>query len=147
MTNPQPIGVINVSGKFSFDLLALFQDSLVFVKGSPWYTVLRSIETQFGALGVLILHPFVERAHRKRIEALSTRTPGEIAALNPKNRCILYGQIIDAQLKKSLMSGSLTLKLADGTTRKFSWMKGSNKADQVAAWLRQALGTKLAEAA
>ena len=148
MTNPQPIGVIrDVSGRGSFDLLALFQDSLVMVKGSFWHLLLRSVEMQFGALGVLFLHPLVNRAEKKRIQAIASRTPAEIVALNPKNQRIFYGQVIDAHFKKSLFSGSLTLKLADGTTKKYSWRKGVNKPDQVSTWLRQALGTKLAEAA
>jgi len=45
------------------------------------------------------------------------------------------------------MTGRLTLKLADGTAQKFSWPKGTNKNEEVAPLLRQALGTKLTESA
>jgi hypothetical protein len=148
LTNPQPIGVIrDVSGRGSFDLVALFQDSLVLVKGSFWHLLLRSVEMQFGALGILILHPLVNRAEKKRIQAISNRTPADIVALNPKNQRVFYAQVIDAQFRKSLFSGSLTLKLVDGTTKKYTWRKGVNKPEQVSAWLRHAFGTKLAEAA
>lgn len=148
MTNLQPIGVIkDIKGGFSFDLLALFGDGMVLVKGSLSHMMLLTLEAQFGVLGVLILHPLVMRAQKKRINAISNKTSAEMIAQNPKNRRILYSQIIDAQLRKSFVSGTLVLKLSDGSTQKFSWMKGSNKNEQVADWLRQALGTKLAEAA
>lgn len=48
---------------------------------------------------------------------------------------------------KSLLSGRLTLTLADGTTRKVTWRKGTSKYEQVAQLLHEALGTKLSEVA
>ncbi len=146
MNNQQPLGVIkDISGRFSYDTLALFPDSLMVVKGGFGYMFLRSIQLQFGALGILLLSPLVKRSEARRLATISNHSPAELARLNPKNRLIGYDQIVDAQLKKSLFTGRLTLKLADGTTQKLSWPKGTNKYEQVAPLLRQALGMKLSE--
>jgi len=148
MDNQRPIGIIqDISGGFSYDLLAVFPDSLVLVKGKFGYMFLRTIQVQFGALGVLLFSPLVKRSQAKRLAASNSRSAAELVQLNRKNRLILTGQILDAQLKKSLLTGRLTLRLADGSTQKFSWPKGTNKYEEVAPLLRQALGTKLSEAA
>ena len=147
MAVSQPIGVIkDISGKFSIDTLALFSDSAVLLRGSVGQLLLRSTAMQFGALGALILYPLVKRGQDKQLPTISSHTPEQLAQLNPKNRLIPYNQILSAQLKKSFLSGQLTLTLADGTTQKLKWPKGSNKYEQVAPLLRQALGTKLSEA-
>lgn len=148
MDNQRPIGIIqDISGGFSYDSLAVFPDSLVLVKGKFGYMFLRSIQLQFGALGALLFYPLVKRSQAKRLAGINGCSPAELAQLNPKNRLTPSGQILDAQLKKSLMTGRLTVKLADGTTLKFRWPKGTNKHEEVAPLLRQALGTKLSEAA
>lgn len=144
----QPLRVIkDINGRFTYDNLALFPDSLVLVKGSYGYIILRSIQLQFGALGALLLYPLVKRSQARRVATISKHSPGELARLNPKNRLIGYDRVVDAQLKKSLLTGRLTINLADGTTQKLTWPKGTNKYEQVAPLLRQALGTKLSEVA
>lgn len=148
MDNQRPLGIIrDVSGGFSYDTLAVFPDSLVLVKGSFGYMVLRSLSVQFGALGVLLFEPLIKRSQAKQLAAISRHSPAELAQLKPKNRVIPQGQVLDAQLKKSFVTGRLTLKLADGTTQKWSWPKGANKYEDVAPLLRQVLGPKLFEAA
>jgi hypothetical protein len=96
-----------------------------------------------GMLGLVLM----KRSQNRRVANISKHSPAELAGLNPKNRLIGYDQIVDAQLKKSLLTGRLTLKLADGTTQKLTWPKHTNKYEQVAPLLHQALGTKLSEVA
>jgi hypothetical protein len=51
--------------------------------------------------------------------------------------------IVDARLNSGLLSSKLTLSLADGTSRKYTWAKKENEYAQVVGFLRGALGTKL----
>jgi hypothetical protein len=53
--------------------------------------------------------------------------------------------IVDARLSSGLLTGKLTLSLADGTNPQFSWAKSDNQYDQVLGILRGALGTKLVD--
>lgn len=148
MVSQQPIGVIkDISGKMTFDTLALYSDSCVLVRGTVGHLLLKATSMQFGAIGALILYRLVKRSENKQLAKISGQSPDELARSNPKNLLIPYNQIVAAQLKKSLLSGQLLLTMADGTSRKLKWPKGTNKYDQVAALLSQALGTKLSEVA
>lgn len=143
MSDERSLGVISdINGRLTFDRLAIFPDCLVLVKGTLGHMVLRSLQLQFGLLGLFAM----KRSESKRLAIVSSKSAAELAR-NPKNRLIRSDQIVDAQLKKSMLSGRLTLKLADGSTLKFGWPKGTNKPKQVAPILRQALGTKLSEVA
>jgi len=148
MSDERPLGVIkDISGGFSYDRLAVFPDSMVLLKGTTGFYLLRSLQYQFGALGVLAFYPLLKRRENKQLAAISTQSAAQLSSANPKNRLFRYDQLLDVQLKKSFLSGQLTLKLADGTSKKLTWPKGANKHEQVAPILRQALGTKLSEVA
>ena len=145
MSDLRPLGVIrDVKG---YDNLAVFPDSLVLVKGTTGYMVLRTVQSQFGLLGVLILAPLVNSVQASRVAMITNSTAGDLVRLNAKNQVIGADQILDVQVKKGFLGGQLGLRLADGTTPKLGWSTGANKLEDVAALLRQAVGTRLSEAA
>jgi hypothetical protein len=145
LSDLRPLGVIrDVKG---YDNLAVFPDSLVLVKGTTGYMVLRTVQSQFGLLGVLILAPLVNSVQASRVAMITNSTAGDLVRLNAKNQVIGADQILDVQVKKGFLGGQLSLRLADGTTRKLGWSTGANKLEDVAALLRQAVGTRLSEAA
>jgi hypothetical protein len=130
-----------------YDNLAVFPDSLVLVKGTTGYMVLRTVQGQFGVLGVLVLAPLVNSVRASRVATITNSGAGDLVRLNAKNQVIGANQILDVQVKKGFLGGQLVLRLADGATRKLSWSTGANKLEDVAALLRQAVGTRLSEAA
>jgi hypothetical protein len=130
-----------------YDNLAVFPDSLVLVKGTTGYMVLRTVQGQFGVLGVLVLAPLVNSVRASRVATITNSTAEDLVRLNAKNQVIGANQILDVQVKKGFLGGQLVLRLADGTTRNLRWSTGANKLQDVAALLRQAVGTRLSEAA
>jgi hypothetical protein len=145
LSDLRPLGVIrDVNG---YDNLAVFPDSLVLVKGTTGYMVLRTVQGQFGVLGVLVLAPLVNSVRASRVATITNSGAGDLVRLNAKNQVISANQILDVQVKKGFFAGQLVLRLADGATRKLRWSTGANKLEDVAALLRQAVGTRLSEAA
>ncbi len=145
LSDQRPLGVIrDVNG---YDNLAVFPDSLVLVKGTTGYMVLRTVQGQFGVLGVLVLAPLVNSVRASRVATITNSTAADLARLNAKNQVIGANQILDVLVKKGFLGGQLVLRLADEGTRKLSWSTGANKLEDVTALLRQAVGTRLSEAA
>jgi hypothetical protein len=145
LSDQRTLGVIrDVNG---YDNLAVFPDSLVLVKGTTGYMMLRTVQGQFGVLGVLLLAPLVNSVQASRVATITNSTAGDLVRLNAKNQVIGANQILDVQVKKGFLGGQLVLRLADGSTRKLSWSTGANKLEDVTALLRQAVGTRLSEAA
>jgi len=55
-------------------------------KGKFGYMFRRSIQLQFGALGVLLIYPLVKRSQAKRLAAIKNRSAAELVQLDPMNR-------------------------------------------------------------
>jgi hypothetical protein len=135
------LGVIkSIQARMDYQEMLVYQDCLVVVSSGGMFG--RMLATQFGLIGMLIY-----RLGRKSREAAAKQrrqqSAGQLLALDPKGVQIMTRDIVDARLNSGLLSSKLTLSLADGTSRKYTWAKKENEYAQVVGFLRGALGTKL----
>jgi hypothetical protein len=141
MAETGALGVIkSIQARMDYQEMLVYEDSLVVVSSGGMFG--RMLATQFGLIGMLIY-----RLGRKSREAAAEKRrqqpAGQLLALDPKGVQIKLRDIVDARLTSGMLSSKLTLSLADGSSRKYSWAKKENDYVQVVGVLRGALGTKL----
>jgi len=135
------LGVIkSIQARMDYQEMLVYGDCLVVVSSGGMFG--RMLATQFGLIGMLIY-----RLGRKSREAAAKerrqQSAAQLLALDPKGVQMMTRDIVDARLNSGLLSSKLTLSLADGTSRKYTWAKKENEYAQVVGLLRGALGTKL----
>src|SRR6267143_2031785 len=137
------LGVIkSIQARMDYREMLVYEDFLVVVSSGGMFG--RMLATQFGLIGMLIY-----RLGRKSREAAAKQrrqqSAGQLLALDPKGVQMMTRDIVDARVNSGLLSSKLTLSLADGTSRKYTWAKKENEYAQVVSFLRGALGTKLVD--
>lgn len=145
MADSQVIGVIkHIAGGvlWSERELFVFSDRLVLVREGWWQTWLRYLTMQAGLIGMLI-YGLGARGRAKESERRRQLSPEQLLASDPKGMQFLARDIIDARLSGGRFEARLRFAMADGSTRKLSWVSSANKYEQVDAILRTALGTRL----
>jgi hypothetical protein len=135
------LGVINsIQARMDYQEMLVYEDCLVVVSSGGMFG--RMLATQFGLIGMLI-HRLGRKSREAAAEQRRQQSAGQLLALDPKGVQIMLADIVDARLTSGLLTGKLTLSVADGTSRKYSWAKKENEYAQVVGVLRGALGTKL----
>lgn len=145
MADSQAIGVIkHIAGGVlaSERELFVFSDRLVLVSEALWKTWLRYFVREAGLIGMLV-YAFGAKSRAEEAERRRQLSPEQLLASDPKGMQFLARDIIDAHLSGGRFEARLRLSMADGSTRKFSWVSSANKYEQVNAILRTALGTRL----
>ena len=141
MAASRALGVINgITARWDRQEMFIFDDRLVVVSAGDMLA--RTIAHQFGLIGMLI-YKLGNKSREAAAERRRQQSAEQLVALDPKNVQIMLRDVVDAHLSAGLLSTKLSLSVADGTRRQFSWSKGENTYDQVLASLRAALGTKL----
>jgi hypothetical protein len=118
--------------------MLVYQDCLLVVSSGGG----RMIARQFGLIGMLI-YGLGAKSREAAAEQRRQQSAEQLRALDPKSVQIMVRDIVDARLTAGMLTGKLTVSLADGTSRKYSWAKKENDYAQVVGVLRGALGTKL----
>jgi hypothetical protein len=133
------LGVIKgIQSGMDYKEMLVYQDCLVVVSSGGG----RMVASQFGLIGMLI-YRLGAKSREAAAEQRRQQSAEQLRALDPKSVQIMLADIVDARLTAGLLTGKLTISLADGTSRKYSWAKRENEYPQVAGILRGALGTKL----
>jgi len=133
------LGVIRgIQVSLDYKEMLVYQDSLVVVSSGGG----RMVARQFGLIGMLI-YGLGAKSREAAAEQRRQQSAEQLRALDPKSVQIMVRDIVDARLTAGMLTGKLTVSLADGTSRKYSWAKKENDYPQVVGVLRSALGTKL----
>jgi hypothetical protein len=141
MAGTRALGVIKeITARWDSKEMFIFEDSLLLVSSGGMFG--RMLATQFGVIGVLI-YQLGRKSREAAAEQRRQQSVEQLRALDPKSVQIMGRDIVDARLSSGLMTSKLTLALADGTSRKYSWAKKQNDYAQVGGFLRAALGSKL----
>jgi hypothetical protein len=125
---------------FDYKEMLVYQDSLVVVSSGGG----RMVARQFGLIGMLI-YGLGAKSRERAAEQRRQQSAEQLRALDPKSVQIMVAEIVDARLGAGMLTAKLTLSLADGTSRKYSWAKKENDYAQVVSVLRSVLGTKLTD--
>jgi hypothetical protein len=145
MAETRALGVITgIAARMDRREMYAFDDRLVVISGGLGAMYGKLLAMQFGLIGMLIYG----LGRKSRVAAADHRrqlSAEQLLALDPKNTQIMARDIVDARLSSGLLTGKLTLSLADGTNPQFSWAKSDNQYEQVLGILRGALGTKLVD--
>jgi hypothetical protein len=145
MAETRALGVITgIAARMDRREIYVFDDRLVLVSSGLGAMYGKVLAMQFGLIGMLIYR----LGRKSRVAAAEHRrqlSADELLALDPKNIQIMARDIVDARLSSGLLTGKLTLSLADGTNPQFSWARSDNQYEQVLGFLRGALGTKLVD--
>jgi hypothetical protein len=145
MAETRALGVITgIAARMDRREMYVFDDRLVVVSGGLGAMYGKILAMQFGLIGMLI-YRFGQKSRVAAAEHRRQLSAEQLLALGPKNTQIMARDIVDARLSSGLLTGKLTLSLADGTNRQFSWAKSDNQYEQVFGFLRGALGTKLVD--
>jgi hypothetical protein len=133
------LGVIKgIQVSLDYKEMLVYQDSLVVVSSGGG----RMVARQFGLIGMLI-YRLGAKSREAAAEQRRQQSAEQLRALDPKSVQIMVRDIVDARLTAGMLTGKLTVSLADGTSKKYSWAKKENDYAQVVGVLRGALGTKL----
>jgi hypothetical protein len=133
------LGVIKgIQVSLDYKEMLVYQDSLVVVSSGGG----RMVARQFGLIGMLI-YRLGAQSREAAAEQRRQQSAEQLRALDPKSVQIMVRDIVDARLTAGMLTGKLTVSLADGTSKKYSWAKKENDYAQVVGVLRGALGTKL----
>mgnify|MGYP007135470451 CR=1 FL=1 len=120
--------------------MMIFDDRLVLLSAGDMFA--RTIAHQFGLIGMLI-YSLGKKSREAAAERRRQQSAEQLVALDPRAVQIMIRDIVDARLSSGLLTAKLSLSLADGSRRQFSWSKGENKYEQVLGFLLAVLGTKL----
>jgi hypothetical protein len=135
------LGVIKgIQSGMDYKEMLVYQDCMVVVSSGGG----RMVASQFGLIGMLI-YRLGAKSREAAAEQRRQQSAEQLRALDPKSVQIMLADIVEARLTAGLLTGKLTISLADGTSRKYSWTKRENEYPQVAGILRGALGTKLVD--
>lgn len=133
------LGVIKgIQVSLDYKEMLVYQDSLVVVSSGGG----RMVARQFGLIGMLI-YGLGAKSREAAAEQRRQQSAEQLRALDPKSVQIMVRDIVDARLSAGMLTGKLTVSLADGTSRKYSWAKKENDYAQIVGVMRSALGTKL----
>jgi hypothetical protein len=143
MASTGALGVIKgLQSRMDYQEILVYEDSLVVVSSGGMFG--RMLATQFGLIGMLI-YRLGRKSREAAAEQRRQQSAAQLLALDPKGVQIMARDIVDARLSSGLLSAKLTVSLADGSSRKYSWAKKENEYAQVAGFLRGVLGTKLVD--
>ncbi len=135
------LGVIKgIQSRMDYQEMLVYEDCLVVVSSGGMFG--RMLATQFGLIGMLI-YRLGRKSREAAAEQRRQQSAAQLLALDPKGVQILVRDIVDARLTSGLLTAKVTVSLADGTSRKYSWGKKENEYAQVVGFMRGALGTKL----